>query len=146
VDKAQTIPAINEQKPRLFRAAVQYTRPCLSGARLRGQIDENFAQCICRCDRMREWQAQRGVAMRKIKTFRIEPGKPPRPILRAQDSGGVEAERFGVIIVHVRNRSCLCRQQILRTGDISDQVRGFQIGSAGKSAVEVGGHNGQAPE
>ena len=75
----------------------------LFSARSRCQIHHYSSQAFRCRHTFREWQAQRRIPERQIEAVRVKPGQPPWSVFGAKQLGGVQAYRFGMVVVHMRN-------------------------------------------
>ncbi len=97
--------------------------------------------------RSRKRQAQGRVAAREVEAFGIEAGEPPRPVLGAEELGRVEPHGFGVVChSYARRRLSSASIRFSAPAISVMHVGGFQIGGAGKAAIEVGGDDVEPPE
>src|SRR4029077_9722945 len=113
--------ALNEQKAGPF----PLHRSESTDPRPRCQIDQRFAQCFSRRHTLQKWQAERGVALRKINAFRIDTGRSPRTIVGAEELGRLKWARVAMVRVHRRKRPRLSIDQSLRIRDVGHEVIGL---------------------
>src|SRR6516165_9787912 len=117
-----------------------------AGARLFRQIGQDFAQSPGGGDALRERQTDDRIAASEIESVRIEACHAPRTVFGAKQLRRVKLYGVGVILIHMRDRTCLGVDELARIDNLGCDVGGGEIGGAGEAGIKVRRFRCQSPE
>src|SRR3569623_214677 len=128
------------------RQAWAIARQRLFAARLLRQVLEIAAQARRSRRALRKSEARRQRAIGEVEAVGIDAGATPDAARRAAQFHGVEIEGVTMIVVHVRDGAFFGVDEIPSIRDDGEHVLGFEVGGAGKAAIEMRRDDLHAPK